>query len=176
MRTLIAWVGDRADRESLRDTPKRFIKAYESFFSGYKQDPRKILARTFKDLKDYQDIILLKNISIHSHCEHHIVPVVGRAHVAYVPREKVVGLSKLARVVDVYARRLQSQERMTRQICNAIWDSLKPRGVAVMLEAAHFCMTMRGIQKSEAQAVTCEMRGLFEEKCYHDRFMEMLRS
>ena len=176
VRTLISWAGDDVTRESLEDTPKRFIKAYEFFFSGYEQEPQEILSRTFQDLKGYTDIILLKGIEVHSHCEHHIVPVVGYAHVAYVPQDKVVGLSKLARVVEVYARRLQSQERMTRQICEAIWDALEPKGVAVMVEAAHFCMTMRGIQKPNARAVTCERRGVFEEKCYEERFLEMIKS
>ena len=163
VRTLIAWAGDNPDREGLRDTPQRVAKAYEDFYAGYGQSPEDALDRTFEDLGGYDDIVLVRDIPFFSHCEHHMVPFVGKAHVAYYPGEKVVGLSKLARVVDVFARRLQTQERLTGQIVAAIDESLKPRGVAVMIEAEHQCMTLRGVHKHGASTVTTQFTGVFRD-------------
>ncbi len=163
VRTLIAWAGDNPDREGLRDTPQRVAKAYEDFYAGYGQSPDESLDRTFEDLGGYDDIVLVRDIPFFSHCEHHMVPFVGKAHVAYYPGEKVVGLSKLARVVDVFARRLQTQERLTSQIVAAIDESLKPRGIAVMIEAEHQCMTLRGVHKHGASTVTSQFTGVFRD-------------
>jgi GTP cyclohydrolase IA len=163
VRTLIAWAGDNPDREGLRDTPQRVAKAYEDFYAGYGQSPEDALDRTFEDLGGYDDIVLVRDIPFFSHCEHHMVPFVGKAHVAYYPGEKVIGLSKLARVVDVFARRLQTQERLTGQIVAAIDESLKPRGVAVMIEAEHQCMTLRGVHKHGASTVTTQFTGVFRD-------------
>lgn len=163
VRTLIAWTGDDPGREGLRDTPARVTRAYEELFQGYAQDPADVLARVFEDVGGYSEMVLVRDISFASHCEHHMVPFVGKAHVAYYPTGGVVGISKLARVVDVYARRLQTQETMTAQIVDAIETALKPRGVAVMLEAEHFCMTMRGVRKPGATTVTMRFGGLFED-------------
>ncbi|HET7716685.1 MAG TPA: GTP cyclohydrolase I FolE [Bauldia sp.] len=163
VRTLIAWAGDDPDREGLRDTPHRVVKAYEDFYAGYRQSADEALDRTFEDLGGYDDIVLVRDIPFFSHCEHHMVPFVGKAHVAYYPGEKVVGLSKLARVVDVFARRLQTQERLTGQIVAAIDDSLKPRGIAVMIEAEHQCMTLRGVRKHGASTVTTQFTGVFRD-------------
>ncbi len=148
MRTLIAWAGDDPTREGLLDTPRRVAKAFGEFYSGYGQDPTEILDKTFKEVGGYDDIVLVRDIPFYSHCEHHMVPFVGKAHIAYYPHEGVVGLSKLARLVDVFARRLQTQENLTAQIIDALNEHLDPRGVAVMLEAEHMCMSMRGVQKA----------------------------
>ena len=163
VKTLISWAGDNPSREGLIDTPKRVVEAYEEFFSGYNEDPYKVLDKTFSDVEGYDDIIILRDINIETHCEHHIVPILGVAHVAYLPNEKVVGLSKLARVVEVYCRRLQTQETLTMQILHTIDEVLQPRGVAVMIDAKHQCMTTRGIYKPNVSTVTTKFLGLFRE-------------
>ncbi len=161
VRTLIRWAGDDPDREGLVDTPARVLRAYEEFFSGYAIDPVAYLQRTFEETDGYDEMVVLRDIRIESHCEHHIVPIIGTAHVAYLPDRRVVGISKLARVVDAYARRLQIQEKMTAQIANTINQVLMPRGVAVVIEAYHQCMTTRGVHKSEVAMVTSQMIGAF---------------
>ena len=163
VKTLISWAGDNPSREGLIDTPKRVVEAYEEFFSGYNEDPYKVLDKTFSDVEGYDDIVFLRDINIETHCEHHIVPILGVAHVAYLPNEKVVGLSKLARVVEVYCRRLQTQETLTMQILHTIDEVLQPRGVAVMIDAKHQCMTTRGIYKPNVSTVTTKFLGLFKE-------------
>lgn len=163
VRTLIAWAGDDPDREGLLDTPKRVAKAFEDFYSGYRHTADTALERTFEDVGGYDDIVMLRDIPFFSHCEHHMAPFVGKAHVAYYPGEKVVGLSKLARVVDIFARRLQTQERLTSEIVAAIDETLKPRGVAVMIEAEHQCMTLRGVHKHGASTVTTQFTGVFRD-------------
>jgi GTP cyclohydrolase I len=176
VRTLIAWAGDDPAREGLNDTPERVVKAYEEFYAGYGQKPADALERTFEDVGTYDDIVLVRNIPFYSHCEHHMVPFVGRAHVAYFPTERVVGLSKLARVVDVFSRRLQTQERLTADIVGAVDDALKPRGVAVMIEAEHQCMTLRGVQKHGASTVTTQFTGVFRDDPTEQlRFMTLVR-
>ncbi len=159
--TLIRWAGDDPGREGLRSTPERVINAYESFFSGYVQDPVQLLQRTFEEIDGYDEMVLLREIRFESHCEHHMLPIIGRAHVAYLPNKRVVGISKLARVVEAYARRLQIQEKMTAQIANSINDVLEPQGVAVVVEAEHQCMTTRGVHKPGVTMVTSRMLGRF---------------
>ncbi len=161
VRTLLRWAGDRPAREGLRDTPSRVIRAYAEYFSGYDIDPTQLLARTFEETDGYDEIVLLRDIRIESHCEHHIAPIIGHAHVAYLPARRVVGISKLARVVDAYARRLQIQEKMTAQIANTINTVLQPRGTAVIIEATHHCMTTRGIHKPGTLLTTSHMLGAF---------------
>ena len=156
---LLRWAGDDTSREGLRDTPARVARAFEDWFSGYAMNPSEFLARTFEEVEGYDDLIILKDISFESHCEHHLAPIIGRAHVGYLPSNRVVGISKLARVVEAYARRLQVQEKMTAQIAQCIQDVLKPRGVAVMIEAAHQCMTTRGVHKTGVSMVTSTMLG-----------------
>ena len=163
VRGMIQWAGDDPDREGLLDTPKRVVKAYEEMFAGYSQDPKAILATTFGDTGGYDEMIALTDIPFFSHCEHHMVPFVGIAHVAYIPKNKVVGLSKLARLVDVYARRLQIQERMTTQIADTLFEVSKPLGCGVVVEATHMCMTMRGVSKEGASMKTSRLHGLFKE-------------
>lgn len=163
VRTLIAWAGDDPDREGLRETPKRVAKAFEDFYAGYRHSADDALERTFEDLGGYDDIVIVRDIPFYSHCEHHMVPFVGKAHVAYYPGDKVVGLSKLARVVDIFARRLQTQERLTSQVVTAIDETLKPRGIAVMIEAEHQCMTLRGVHKHGASTVTTQFTGVFRD-------------
>ena len=163
VRKLIQWAGDDPDREGLLDTPKRVVKAFEEFFSGYAIDPTEYLERTFEETDGYDEMIVLRDISFISHCEHHILPVVGKAHVAYLPASRVVGISKLARVVEAFAKRLQIQERMTAQIANAIKDALQPRGIAVVIEAEHQCMTTRGVMKPGVSMVTSRMLGAFRD-------------
>tara|TARA_B100000459_G_C8588425_1_gene206646 strand:+ start:1239 stop:1880 length:642 start_codon:yes stop_codon:yes gene_type:complete len=163
VRKLIQWAGDNPDREGLLDTPKRVVKAFEEFFSGYAIDPTEYLERTFEETNGYDEMIVLRDISFISHCEHHILPVVGKAHVAYLPESRVVGISKLARVVEAFAKRLQIQERMTAQIANAIQDALQPRGIAVVIEAEHQCMTSRGVMKPGVSMVTSRMLGAFRD-------------
>ena len=163
VRKLILWAGDDPDREGLLDTPKRVVKAFEEFFSGYAIDPTEYLERTFEETNGYDEMIVLRDISFISHCEHHILPVVGKAHVAYLPESRVVGISKLARVVEAFAKRLQIQERMTAQIANAIQDALQPRGIAVVIEAEHQCMTTRGVMKQGVSMVTSRMLGAFRD-------------
>jgi GTP cyclohydrolase I len=176
VRTLIAWAGDDPKRDGLIDTPRRVVEAYEEFYAGYRQKAGEQLDRTFEDIDRYDDIVLVRDIPFSSHCEHHMVPFVGKAHVAYFPTDKVVGLSKLARVVDVFARRLQSQERLTSEIVAAVDEALKPRGVAVMIEAEHQCMTLRGVQKHGASTVTTQFTGIFRDDPTEQlRFMTLVR-
>ncbi len=177
VRTLIAWAGDDPDREGLKDTPKRVIKAYREFFAGYDEDPRAALSRTFEDVGGYDDIVMLRDIEFASHCEHHMVPFIGRCHIAYLPDDKVVGISKLARVLDIFAKRLQTQETMTAQIAHAIDQQLKPKGVAVFIEAVHMCMSLRGVEKRNVATVTTEFLGAFgEDPALQVRFMELVRT
>lgn len=176
VKTLLAWAGEDVTREGLLDTPKRVAKAYAEFFKGYEEDPADILKTTFDDVGGYGDIILVKDIPFYSHCEHHMVPFIGKAHVAYYPTTGVVGLSKLARVVDVYSRRLQTQENLTTQVATAIDDALKPRGVAVLMSAEHMCMSLRGVQKPGVSTVTTEFTGVFTDEPEHQgRFLELIR-
>ncbi|MFO1154492.1 MAG: GTP cyclohydrolase I FolE [Rhodospirillales bacterium] len=163
IRTLIRWIGDDPDREGLKDTPRRVVDSFLEFFAGYEADPVEILRRTFEETDGYDEIVLLRDIRFESHCEHHLAPIIGRAHVAYLPHRRVVGISKLARVVDIYAHRLQIQEKMTAQIANAINDILEPKGVAVVIEAAHQCITTRGIHKPGVVMTTSRMLGVFRE-------------
>lgn len=161
VRTLIRWAGDDPSREGLLDTPQRVIEAYEEFYAGYADDPAKILSKTFDEVANYDEIVLLKNMAFESHCEHHMVPIIGVAHIAYLPNQKVVGISKLARLLDVFAKRLQTQELMTKQIADAIEEHLQPKAVAVVIDALHECMTTRGVHKAGTSTVTSQMRGLF---------------
>jgi GTP cyclohydrolase IA len=161
VRTLIRWAGDDPGREGLRGTPGRVARSYEEFFAGYAENPVALLERTFEETDGYDEIVLLRDIRLESHCEHHMVPIIGRAHVAYLPNKRVVGISKLARMVDAYARRLQIQEKLTAQIANTINDVLKPKGVAVIIEAAHQCMTTRGVHKPGVGMITSRMLGAF---------------
>lgn len=177
VRTLIAWAGDDPAREGLLETPKRVAKAYEEIFSGYGMDAAEALSKVFREVEGYDDLVLVKDIPFHSHCEHHMVPFVGKAHIAYYPQDGVVGLSKLARVVDVFARRLQTQETMTAEICQAIDEALHPRGIAVMIEAEHMCMSMRGIRKAGASTTTCQFTGVFrDDPAEQIRFFSMLNA
>ena len=162
VKTLIRWAGDNPMREGLRDTPRRVVEAYREFYSGYDIDPEEVLAKTFEEVQDYEEIVLLKNMRFESHCEHHMVPIIGKAHIAYIPNKKVVGISKIARLLDVFAKRLQTQELMTNQIAETIERVLKPRGVAVVIDAYHECMTTRGVHKSETTTVTSAMIGVFK--------------
>jgi GTP cyclohydrolase I len=163
VRTLLAWAGDDPDREGLRETPRRVAKAYEEFFRGYTEDASEVLSRVFEEVEGYDDLVLVRDIPFVSHCEHHVVPFVGKAHIAYYPTGGVVGLSKLARLVDVYARRLQTQEAMTSQIAAAIDQALAPRGVAVLVDAEHMCMSMRGVLKQGSSTVTVQFSGVFRD-------------
>jgi GTP cyclohydrolase IA len=163
VRTLIRWAGDDPDREGLRGTPARVARAYEEWFAGYFEDPREYLRRTFEEVAGYDEIVLLRDIRFESHCEHHIAPIIGRVHIAYMPRNRVVGISKLARLVDVYAKRLQVQEKMTAEIAACVDSVLKPYGVAVVVEGAHECMTTRGVHKSDVSMVTSRMLGVFRD-------------
>jgi GTP cyclohydrolase I len=163
VRTILSWVGEDPNRDGLRETPSRVVRAYEEYFSGYQDDPESILQKTFEESEGYDEMVVLRGIPFHSHCEHHLAPITGHAWVAYVPNQGVVGISKLARVVDAYARRLQIQERLTSQIATAIQNTLKPQGVAVMLKATHHCMTTRGIKKSGTSLVTSRMLGCFRD-------------
>jgi GTP cyclohydrolase I len=161
VKTLIRWAGDDPQREGLRGTPARVVRAYEEWFAGYFDDPREYLQRTFEEVADYDEIVLLRDIRFESHCEHHIAPIIGRVHIGYLPRKRVVGISKLARLVDVYAKRMQVQEKMTAEIASCLNTVLKPFGVAVIVEAAHECMTTRGVHKSTVSMVTSRMLGVF---------------
>jgi GTP cyclohydrolase I len=161
VRTLIRWAGDDPTREGLLDTPARVVRAYEEFFAGYREDPVQILSRTFAEVDGYDEMVVMSDIRFESHCEHHMVPIIGKAHVAYLPDRRVVGISKLARLVDIYARRLQIQEKMTVQIADTLNDVLEPKGVAVVIEAAHQCMTTRGVHKPGATLITSRMLGAF---------------
>ena len=163
VKTLISWAGDNPNREGLIETPKRVVKSYEEFYSGYDQDPEEILSKVFEEVEGYDEIIIVKDIRLESHCDHHMVPILGKAHVAYIPDQRVVGISKLARVVDLYAKRLQTQETMTAQIADTIDRVLKPKGVAIVIDAAHQCMSSRGVHKTETSTVTSRMLGAFRE-------------
>ena len=162
-KTILSWMGEDPEREGLLETPKRVMKAYKEYFSGYKENPDKILDKTFGDVDGYDDMVIQKNISVQSHCEHHMAPIIGKAHVAYIPKDRVVGLSKLARVVEVFSKRLQTQERLTMQVAKALMTSLDAKGVAVTIDAAHQCMTMRGIKKENATTVTNYFLGEFKK-------------
>jgi GTP cyclohydrolase IA len=176
VRTLLLWAGDNPLREGLRDTPKRVVKAYEELFKGYNEKPEDILNKVFRDVDGYDDMVIVRDIPFYSHCEHHMVPFVGKAHIAYYPTDGVVGLSKLARLVDVYGRRLQTQETMTAQIINAMNTVLNPRGVAVMIEAEHMCMSMRGVQKHGSSTITTQFSGVFRDDPQEQmRFFTIIR-
>ena len=162
-KTILTWMGEDPSREGLLETPKRVVKAYKEYFNGYSEDPNKILDKTFGDVEGYDDMVVQKNVSVQSHCEHHMAPIIGIAHVAYIPNERVVGLSKLARVVEVFSKRLQTQERLTMQIAKTIMESLDAKGVAVTIDSTHQCMTMRGIKKETATTVTNYFLGQFKE-------------
>jgi GTP cyclohydrolase IA len=161
VRTLIRWAGDDPNREGLKGTPGRVVRAYEEWFSGYREDPSKYLQRTFEEVADYDEIVLLRDVRFESHCEHHIAPIIGRVHIGYLPSNRVIGISKLARLVDAYARRLQVQEKMTAEIARCLEEGLKPHGVGVVVEAQHQCMTTRGVHKSDVTMVTSQMLGVF---------------
>ncbi len=177
VRVLLAYAGDDPDREGLKDTPRRVAKAYRELFAGYREEAGAILDRVFEEVEGYDDMVLVRDIPFASHCEHHMVPFVGKAHVAYYPSEGVVGLSKLARLVDMYARRLQTQETMTAQIAEAIEQHLKPRGTAVYIEAEHMCMSMRGVRKQGAMTITTRFTGLFrDDPAEQVRFLSMART
>tara|TARA_Y100000815_G_scaffold269674_1_gene292791 strand:- start:604 stop:1227 length:624 start_codon:yes stop_codon:yes gene_type:complete len=176
VRTLLRFIGEDVDREGLLDTPQRVVSAYAEMFGGYEQDPEDVLGRTFEEVAGYDDIVLLRDISFHSHCEHHMVPIIGRAHVAYLPDGKVLGLSKIARVVEIFAHRLQTQEAMTAQVAQAIDNTLRPLGVAVMIEAEHMCMAMRGIRKQGSTTMTTTFTGQFKGNAAEQaRFISMIR-
>ena len=175
IRTLIRWAGDDPSREGLLDTPKRVAKAYEEWFSGYDDDPHAILSRTFEEVKGYDDVVVLRDIRFNSFCEHHMAPIIGRAHVGYLTDARVVGISKLARLVDAYAHRMQVQEKMTTQIANTLQDVLRPRGVAVLVEAEHQCMSTRGVDKQGVDTMTTRFTGVFQDDpAMEERFMRLI--
>ncbi len=163
VKTMLAWTGDNPDREGLVETPKRVVRAYEQFFAGYEMDPKQVLSKVFEEVEGYDEMVIVKDIRVESHCEHHIVPILGKAHVGYLPNKRIVGISKLARVVDIFGKRLQTQEVMTAQIANVINEVLEPRGVAVVMNAKHQCMTTRGVHKPESSTITSTMLGAFRE-------------
>ena len=163
VRTMLAWTGDNHDREGLVETPKRVVRAYEQFFAGYEMDPKEVLSKVFEEVEGYDEMVIVKDIRVESHCEHHIVPILGKAHVGYLPNKRIVGISKLARVVDIFGKRLQTQEVMTAQIANVINEVLEPKGVAVVMNAKHQCMTTRGVHKPESSTITSTMLGAFRE-------------
>ena len=172
---LLDWMGEDTSREGLLETPKRVVKAFKEYFKGYNEDPKKILDKTFGDVEGYDDMVIQKNISVQSHCEHHMAPIIGVAHVAYIPKDRVVGLSKLARVVEVFSKRLQTQERLTMQIANVLMESLDARGVAVSIDSTHQCMTMRGIKKEQATTVTNYYLGKFKDDLsYQNRYLRFI--
>jgi GTP cyclohydrolase I len=175
VRTILAWIGDDPEREGLRDTPGRVVSSFDEFYSGYTVDPEAFLAKTFEQVSGYNDIVLMKNMRFESHCEHHMAPIIGVGHIAYLPDNRIVGISKLARVLDVYAKRLQTQEIMTAQIAHAIETALAPKGVAVVIDAEHQCMTTRGVYKHGASTVTCDLRGAFAtDPVYRERLYKLL--
>lgn len=175
VRTLIAWAGDDPDREGLRDTPRRVTEAFEEYFAGYRLDPSEVLSKTFAEAGGYDDLVMLRDIRVFSHCEHHLAPFVGVAHMAYLPNGRILGLSKIARVVEVFSRRLQTQEALTAQIAGAIESALKPRGVAVLIEAEHQCMSMRGVRQPGVRTITTRFTGALEtDASYRDRFLQMV--
>ena len=172
---ILKWIGEDPSREGLKSTPTRLIKAFREYFKGYHEDPKKILSKTFGDVNGYDDMVIQKNISVQSHCEHHMAPIIGVAHVAYIPKSRVVGLSKLARVVEVFSKRLQTQERLTMQIANTLMQSLDAKGVAVTIDSTHQCMTMRGIKKEQATTVTNYYLGQFKEDLsYQNRYLRLI--
>ena len=174
-KTILKWIGEDPNREGLLETPRRVMKAYKEYFGGYKVDPNKILDKTFGDVEGYSDMVVQKNISVQSHCEHHMAPIIGKAHVAYIPKERVVGLSKLARVVEVFSKRLQTQERLTMQVAKTLMESLDAKGVAVTIDSTHQCMTMRGIKKEQATTVTNYYLGQFKEDLsYQNRYLRFI--
>ncbi len=177
VRTLIEWAGENPDREGLLDTPKRVVKSFEEFFGGYQLDPKEMLARTFEETEGYDEMIILRDVRIESHCEHHMLPIIGKAHIAYLPNNRVVGISKLARVADAYAKRMQIQEKLTSQIATTINDVLQPKGVAVVIEATHQCMSTRGVHKYGVTMQTSHMLGLFrEDKRTRQEFIDLITS
>ena len=177
VRTLICWTGDDPDREGLIETPKRVVKAYEEFFEGYDMDPEGVLQKTFEEVQGYDDAVIVRNIRVESHCEHHIVPIIGVAHVGYIPNNRVVGISKLARVIEIFGKRLQTQETMTAQIADTIQKVLEPKGVAVVVDASHQCMTTRGIHKTESSTITSRMLGAFRDNPEtRSEFMNLINS
>ena len=174
-KTILAWMGENPNREGLLETPKRVVKAYKEYFKGYNEDPNQILDKTFGDVEGYDDMVVQKNISVQSHCEHHMAPIIGKAHVAYIPKDRVVGLSKLARVVEVFSKRLQTQERLTMQIANTLMESLDAKGVAVTIDSTHQCMTMRGIKKEQASTVTNYYLGQFKDDLsFQNRYLRFI--
>ena len=174
-KTILAWMGEDPNREGLLETPKRVVKAFKEYFKGYNEDPNQILDKTFGDVDGYDDMVIQKNISVQSHCEHHMSPIIGKAHVAYIPKNRVVGLSKLARVVEVFSKRLQTQERLTMQIANTLMQSLDAKGVAVTIDSTHQCMTMRGIKKEQATTVTNYYLGQFKDDLsYQNRYLRFI--
>ena len=174
-KTILAWMGEDPSREGLLETPKRVVKAYKEYFKGYKEDPIQVLDKTFGDVDGYDDMVIQKNISVQSHCEHHMAPIIGKAHVAYIPNDRVVGLSKLARVVEVFSKRLQTQERLTMQIANTLMGALDAKGVAVTIDSTHQCMTMRGIKKEQATTVTNFYLGKFKDDLsYQNRYLRFI--
>ena len=174
-RTIIEWIGEDPDREGLKGTPKRLIKAFKEYFQGYSQDAKNFLSKTFTEIEGYDDMVVEKNITVESHCEHHIAPIIGVAHIAYIPTKNIVGLSKLARVVEAFSKRLQTQERLTMQIAKTLMDTLNPRGVAVTIDATHQCMTMRGVKKTKASTITNYYVGLFKEDLsYQNRYLRFI--
>ena len=177
VRTLICWTGDDPDREGLIETPKRVVKAYEEFFEGYDMNPEGVLQKTFEEVQGYDDAVIVRNIRVESHCEHHIVPIIGVAHVGYIPNNRVVGISKLARVIEIFGKRLQTQETMTAQIADTIQKVLEPKGVAVVVDASHQCMTTRGIHKTESSTITSRMLGAFRDNPEtRSEFMNLINS
>ena len=177
VRTLICWTGDNPDREGLIETPKRVVKAYEEFFEGYDMDPEEVLQKTFEEVQGYDDAVIVRNIRVESHCEHHIVPIIGVAHVGYIPNNRVVGISKLARVIEIFGKRLQTQETMTAQIADTIQKVLEPKGVAVVVDASHQCITTRGIHKTESSTITSRMLGAFRDNPEtRSEFMNLINS
>ena len=172
---IFQWIGEDPSREGLLETPKRVVRAFKEYFKGYNEDPKKVLEKTFGDVEGYDDMVIQKNISVHSHCEHHMAPIIGVAHVSYIPNEKIVGLSKLARVVEIFSKRLQTQERITMQIANTLMEALDAKGVAVSIDATHQCMTMRGIKKEQASTVTNFYLGKFKEDLsYQNRYLRFI--
>jgi GTP cyclohydrolase I len=177
VRTLILWAGDDPEREGLIDTPKRVVQAYKEFFSGYEEDPEEILSRTFEEVEGYDDAVIVRNIRVESHCEHHMVPIVGVAHIGYIPKNRVVGISKLARLVDLFGKRLQTQETMTAQIADTIDKVLQPKGVAVVIDANHQCMSTRGVHKTESSTITSRMLGTFRsDNKAREEFISLIHS
>ncbi len=177
VKTLISWAGDDPTREGLVETPDRVIRAYKEFFAGYEEDPEQVLEKTFEEVEGYDDAVIVRNIRVESHCEHHMVPIIGVAHVGYIPNKRVVGISKLARIVDIFGKRLQTQETMTAQIADTIHRVLEPKGVAVVIDAGHQCMSTRGIHKTESSTITSRMLGIFRDNPEtREEFMHLIHS